>query len=230
MNIIFSHNKKARRYILRIIDRNTVRITIPWGGTEKYARTFLEENIELVKKKQKRLPQTSFKKNTKYINQYLSIKIVESNKNWRITEKNKDLIIAIPSEEKIEDEETQRTIKKVILQKLKKEAKIYLPQKTFELALKNNFKINTVKINTAKTRWGSCSFNNNINLTAYLLLLPQPLINYIILHELSHTIHKNHSTSFYQLLDNISKDYNHILRKEIKKYSPEILPYYFKKM
>ena len=230
MKIIYIHNKKARRYIIRIIDHNTVRITIPWGGTEKSAKRFLEENIKAIQEKQNEIPQAFFEKDNEYLNDYFSIKIIETEKNWKVTEKVKKIIIAVPHHNNIEDENIQKEIQKAILKKLKKEAKIYLVKRTFELALENKFKINSIKINSAKTRWGSCSFNNNINLSAYLLLLPSKLIDYIILHELCHTVEKNHSSSFYNLLEKVSEDYNQFLRKEIKKYSPKILPYYFKKM
>lgn len=228
MKVIYAPNKKARKYIIRIIDKDTVRLTIPWGGTKKSADKFLKQNLQFIQEKQKEFPDYHFEKNSKYINKFFSVNITDSPYSWKITEKNKTIIIAIPHH--CNTENIQEEIKKAILIKLKKEAKIYLIKRTFELALKHEFKINTVKINSAKTRWGSCSFNNNINLSAYLLLLPLQLIDYIILHELCHTVEKNHSASFYNLLEKVSKDYNQTLRKEIKKYSPQILPYYFKKM
>ena len=58
-------------------------------------------------------------------------------------------------------------------------------------------------IKNNKTRWGSCSHRNNINLSLHLMRLPEHLIDYIIAHELVHTVHKNHSNKFWKDLENV---------------------------
>jgi len=58
-----------------------------------------------------------------------------------------------------------------------------------------------------KSRWGSCSTQNNISLNTRLMMLPQELIRYIIIHELSHIIHKNHSQNFWELVQKYEPDY-----------------------
>jgi len=82
-----------------------------------------------------------------------------------------------------------------------KKAKDRLISKLDELAAKYNFKYNRVFIRKQKTRWGSCSQKNNINLNAKLIRLPEELIDYVILHELVHTKIKNHSKQFWAELD-----------------------------
>jgi len=57
-----------------------------------------------------------------------------------------------------------------------------------------------------KTRWGSCSYKNNININLCICYLPQDLQDYIILHELAHTVVKNHSRHFWYELHKISSD------------------------
>ena len=66
---------------------------------------------------------------------------------------------------------------------------------------------NQVRLKCQKTRWGSCSNQNNINLNYLLIQTPIKVIDYVIVHELSHTIHKNHSKDFYQLVGQIMPDY-----------------------
>ena len=86
-----------------------------------------------------------------------------------------------------------------------------------QLAQKNHFTFNKLSIKNQKTRWGSCSQENNINLNARLLHLPTELIDYVILHELVHIKVKNHSKEFWSTLDSYvgdSKFYN----KELKNY------------
>ena len=93
--------------------------------------------------------------------------------------------------------------------------------KTVELAEKHNFKYKKVAIKNAKTRWGSCSYVNNINLSLHLMRLPDYLIDYVILHELVHTKIKNHSKDFWHFLDYVSGNAKK-LDKELKDYRTHI--------
>lgn len=80
------------------------------------------------------------------------------------------------------------------------DARQELIQRLDELAIRHGFTYNRVFIRNQRTRWGSCSEKNNINLNIKLLLLPDDLIDYIILHELVHTNVKNHSQVFWDEL------------------------------
>ena len=74
------------------------------------------------------------------------------------------------------------------------------------LALKYGFEYNRVFIKNQKTRWGSCSRKNNINLNVNLVRLPDELIDYTILHELVHTRVKNHGDRFWAQMDRLLGD------------------------
>jgi len=76
-----------------------------------------------------------------------------------------------------------------------------LIDKLEQLAKKHGFSYNRVTIRNQRTRWGSCSPKNNISLNLRLVLLPEELIDYVILHELVHTRVHNHSKRFWNLLD-----------------------------
>jgi predicted metal-dependent hydrolase len=96
-------------------------------------------------------------------------------------------------------------------------ARIQLKERIDFLSEKYDLKYNKLFIKNQKTRWGSCSEKNNINLNAKLLNLPQKLIDYVILHELVHTKVKNHSSEFWLTIESYmynSKKYD----KELKKY------------
>jgi len=72
---------------------------------------------------------------------------------------------------------------------------------------KYNLKVNQVRVKEQKTLWGSCSSKNNINLNYLLIMAPMKVIDYVIVHELVHTIHKNHSTKFWQKIETIMPNY-----------------------
>lgn len=80
-----------------------------------------------------------------------------------------------------------------------------------------------VGIRGQKTRWGSCSSQKHISLNYKLLFLPQPLVHYVLVHELCHTVHLNHAASFWQLVAAKLPDY-HSAREQLKqawRYVPQ---------
>ena len=84
-------------------------------------------------------------------------------------------------------------------------------------AEKYNFSYNRAVFRRQKTKWGSCSGRNNINLNINLVTLPEQLQDYVLLHELVHTKHKNHGRGFWAELDRLTGDAKK-LRKEMRKY------------
>jgi predicted metal-dependent hydrolase len=96
-------------------------------------------------------------------------------------------------------------------------AKKKLIKRLDELADNYGYSYEKVFIRNQKTRWGSCSSKNNINLNMKLLKLPGDLIDYVILHELVHTKVKNHSKQFWAELNKVAGDAKK-LDKELKKY------------
>ena len=84
----------------------------------------------------------------------------------------------------------------------KEKAKKKLTDRLHYLTEKHGFTYNKVIIRNQKTRWGSCSSKNNISLNMKLVLLPDELMDYVILHELVHTRIPNHSKEFWAELDN----------------------------
>jgi len=102
------------------------------------------------------------------------------------------------------------------------EAKKILVARLNELAEKHGFIYNRVCIRKQKTRWGSCSAKNNISLNVKLLLLPEKLMDFIILHELVHTRVKNHTKDFWAELLKIEPD-GKALSSKIKEHSIVLL-------
>ena len=76
-------------------------------------------------------------------------------------------------------------------------------KKIQSFSLKYNLKYNKLSFKWMKSRWGSCSYKNNISLNLWMMFLPNNLIKYIILHELVHTKVKNHSEDFWIELEKI---------------------------
>ncbi|WP_081646898.1 M48 metallopeptidase family protein [Limisalsivibrio acetivorans] len=95
----------------------------------------------------------------------------------------------------------------------------YLRKRTAELAERHRFTYSRIFIRNQRSRWGSCSSAGNINLNIRLAKLPVELSDYVILHELVHTIEPNHGPKFHELLASVYKD-SPRLRAELRGYIP----------
>lgn len=127
--------------------------------------------------------------------------------------------IVCPPDADFSDAALQAWLRKVIEEALRRNAKIILPPRLYMLAGRHGFCYKRVAIKSSKSRWGSCSSSGNINLSYYLVLLPQHLIDYVLLHELCHTREMNHSDRFWALLDKVTEGRAKALREELKGYS-----------
>ena len=105
------------------------------------------------------------------------------------------------------------------IEELRAKAKAYLPKRLEELSLVTGLKYNRLTIRSARTKWGCCTSRNNISLSLYLMTLPPHLIDYILIHELCHTVHHNHSTQFHTLVDHFLGGKEKILNKELRQYT-----------
>ena len=93
----------------------------------------------------------------------------------------------------------------------------FLLKRLEKIAKMDGFIYNKAIIRNQKTRWGSCSGKNNISLNMQLINLPDTLLDYVILHELVHTLIKNHSQLFWSTLNKFVGDAK-VLDKQLKKY------------
>lgn len=75
-----------------------------------------------------------------------------------------------------------------------------------------------LKIRAMRSRWGSCSAAGNLNLNLWLMQLPPPLVEYVIIHELCHLVEFNHSAAFYALMDTLIADRD-TLERELKTFA-----------
>ena len=103
------------------------------------------------------------------------------------------------------------------VEQLRAQAKASLPPRLKELADEHGFTYNRVTIKNNISNWGSCSVRGNINLNLRLVTLPQPLQDYVMLHELCHLKEMNHGPKFHALLESLCPDHR-TLEKELRQY------------
>jgi predicted metal-dependent hydrolase len=90
---------------------------------------------------------------------------------------------------------------------LVREAREYLVPRLQQLALHTGLRFRAVQVRRQRTRWGSCSRYGDISLNAKLLFLPPALADYVLLHELCHTVEMNHSKRFWAQVARYCADY-----------------------
>ena len=113
----------------------------------------------------------------------------------------------------------QDVIRKAVRKALDVEAKAYLPRRLRYLADQFGFSFREIRYSNAKGRWGSCSSRGVISLNVALMRLPMEYVDYVLIHELSHTRHLNHSTAFWAEVERCFPDFKSA-RKQLKTYNP----------
>lgn len=226
-----SKSKKSIHVRLNIAHTGLISITSPtlFIG-EKYFHDLIEKKTDWIRDKLKKIKEKkpitlSFDINTKFqtkkhrlvINEYdgplIKVKVSDGM-----------IMIKYPKYKEVSDLEIQKQIKRGIEKALRIEALEYIPHRVKGLASKFNLKYNRIAIKNAKTRWGSCSSSNNLNFNIHLMRLPEHLIDYVILHELAHTVEKNHGDKFWSFLSSFLDDPKK-LNKELKSYRIEVIPH-----
>ena len=218
---------KAKNLSVSIKPFIGVVVTVPIFLSYSIAEDFVLKKIDWIKKNhlkmvQKEKSHTIFDFSTK-INTRNHIIFIKPTINYDFSIQNiKDkIIISIPETKNILSSASQTYIRNIIINTWKKEAQQFLPRRVNELANQFNLKFQKISVRNTKSRWGSCSYNNNISLSLYLMRIPDKLIDYVVLHELTHTIIKNHSNVFWETLEKVCENSKQ-LDRELKNYNLSI--------
>ena len=103
-------------------------------------------------------------------------------------------------------------------EELKLAAKQILPQKVKYFSNIMHVKPTGIKITSAKKQFGSCNSKNSLCFSYFLMQYPDEAIDYVVVHELAHTVHHNHSKSFYKMIEKYMPDYKE-KQKLLKNYN-----------
>ncbi|HSW98706.1 MAG TPA: YgjP-like metallopeptidase domain-containing protein [Candidatus Saccharimonadales bacterium] len=133
--------------------------------------------------------------------------------------KDNQIEVSYPEALPLDAPEVQKAARTAAIRALRREAEQLLPLRLRQLAGQNGFTFHSVAVKQLKSRWGSCSTHQDIILNLFLMQLPWHLIDYVLLHELTHTKVMQHGAPFWQELE------RHVphakrLRKEIGEYHP----------
>lgn len=203
----------ARRQIIKVT-QNLVIITVPSGFEDSVfplSEEIIDKILRLRQKMVKRSGDGRFKIEEEIATMTFRVVIGrQENSKIRVYGARLDdgvLRINMPVGVDIEADMVQKALKRIVLKFLRMEAERVLPQKMDYWSKQCGFDYRSLKVDSAKSRWGCCSSQKDIKLSYYLLLLPERLVDYVIVHELCHTREMNHGPRFKALLHSYFNDY-----------------------
>jgi len=144
-----------------------------------------------------------------------------SNQTPSVTNHGQQIIVKLPFDMSPASPAISRKIRDAIIAALRLEAKSYLPKRLSYLAQQHGYEYAQVRFSNASGRWGSRSSNGTISLNIALMKRPFEQIDYVIIHELSHTIQMNHSRDFWLLVEKADPNYRQH-RRALKLQNPTI--------
>lgn len=219
--IVVKKQGLAKNISLRIAPDGRLRVTMPSYAPLLAAKTVIKTSrLQIRKLLDQHQLQFSYTKDQQ-IGKSHSLIISSTAGATTVKTASTRIIASINENEDIAAATNQQLIRQKIAAALRKEAKSYLPRRLSFLAEEHGFSFKRTKITHASSRWGSCSSTGTISLNIGLMNLPFELIDYVIIHELCHTRHMNHSASFWREVARFDPGYK-IHRAELKKYSPHI--------
>jgi predicted metal-dependent hydrolase len=152
----FVRHPRARRYVIRVRDDGTARVTIPRGGSKREARAFAEQQQHWIARQRARLARDAAR--------------------------------------------PRPTMDADAVRRLRDRARRELPARLLELAASHGLHVSRISIRNQRWRWGSCSRSGHICLNWRLVVMPDTVRDYVMIHELMHLRRMDHSRRFWKLV------------------------------
>jgi len=219
--ITIRRSARATQVRLRVAPDGTLRASLPL-----YAPTFLVKRLLKSSRPALRDLLSQSQPTTEYVDgmrigKSHSLVVQHDKAALAVTRKGQMILVNLPGQKQLSDPDVVRSIRDVVIAALRVEAKSYLPKRLSFIASKYGFAYQKVRFSHASGRWGSCSSEGTISLNIALMKLPFELIDYVIIHELAHTRHMNHSKEFWELVSEGDPLYlQH--RRALKQEAPSI--------
>jgi len=211
--------RSKRRTIALIVENDgSVTVRVPMKMSDKAITDFVNGHAQWVKKKQAEInamaptlpkqyqPGESFL----YLGQAYPLEIVSDAKKEIVLENGFKLA------------ESAQTHAELVFQNwYRRQARQVIEARVAFFANMYQFHYEKIRVTSARTRWGSCSSKGTLSFSWRLILTPLDQVDYVIVHELAHTVHHNHSKRFWKMVEKLMPDYKE-RRKQLRGYSHEV--------
>lgn len=212
---------RAKTIRLSVAANNSVRISLPTWIPYVAAEAFARSHVAWLKRTLAKQPAKKTYEDGQKIGKLHHISFVKTphfkQLSTRVTATR--IIVAYHTHETIHDQTVQTRAEKAIFRALRKETTQLLPPRVQHFAEIYGFFYGNIAAKQLKRRWGSCDSRKNIVFNFFVMELPWDLIDYVILHELTHTEHMHHGLAFWARLTEICPDAKD-RRHRINRYRP----------
>lgn len=236
INLDYRLNKRAKRISIRLNEFGEVIVNIPKESMRKKAENFVADNFNWIQDKitqiKSKVPSSHKVCNLKietgekiilFDDTVYKLVLKLGNRNYyKLNEDSEELNLYI--------KRTEISFHKSYLKLLKKFyvdiAREVFKERTVFFANKLGVGFKKIAIKDQSTRWGSCSSDKNLNYNFRVLLAPERVLDYLVIHEVCHLVEMNHSSKFWNLVESLMPDY-----KDAKKWLTDngfLLKYYLK--
>ncbi len=208
-------SRRSKHLRLSVRSDGSIRVSIPLWVT-------YQAGIEFAKSRQRwlqeqRTVQTLFSNNDR-IGKHHRLVFVPGEFSTVRTRVTKTEIFAYYSG-RSDSEAVQQAVVKASIRALKQESESLLTERLSELARRHNFQFRSVGIRQLKGRWGSCTTHKDIVLSCFLIQLSWQEIDYVLLHELTHTLHMSHGSEFWDHFVSVLPSAK-MIRKQMRQRKP----------
>lgn len=215
--------KRAGSRSLRLsVTSNGVRVSMPHWTPFSAGQAFAASHADWIRTEQAKLSYTELESGQRIgkmhnlrFEQILNSRPATS----RVT--GTEIVVRMKPGEHIEDSAVQKRAYAAAIRALKREAERLLPPRLQTLAEKHGKNYSSVGVKQLKRRWGSCDSHQVITLNLFLMELPWDYIDYVMQHELAHTVEMNHGPRFWKVLTDMNpraKD----LSRQLRKHQPTV--------
>lgn len=197
IQVAIRYSAKSKNISIRILKVGKVELVIPSYRKLEKAKEFLISKTDWLNKKINQIEDIAIPENQIPIfGKFYEIEHQDSDKTLIIIDQDK-LLVTCPTV--IKNDVIRRYLKNTITTEIIKIAS--------EIAAKHEFTYKNIKINSTKTKWGSCSSDKKLKFNWRLVFAPHNVIYYLVAHELCHLKEMNHSPKFWQLVAEVDPNY-----------------------
>ncbi|MGB9771460.1 MAG: M48 family metallopeptidase [Candidatus Kapaibacteriota bacterium] len=198
--------RKRKNFCLRIDKKGDLIVIAPYFATEKEIRQVVEKKADwiiktrelILRNKQKTQP-LNFNEGETILYLGENYKIVFHNKSEILLDE-RSKVIFLPYGDK-------QTLERKLMRFYYEQAKEILKNELDRWSRTMGLRYKTFRLKNAQRLWGSCGKNGSINLNWRLILLPKEILEHIVIHELAHLVHRNHSKQFKYFVSQYSDNY-----------------------
>ena len=202
--LVLVRHPRARRYVLRLKKDGSVRVTIPRIGSAERGREFARQHSawierQIIRQSAKPRPPKTWEIGSKILYRGAWVELVDVLQEGQASVRFGDQTVPVL--------DAKADLRPPLEQYLRDLATPELVARTLELAHEHGMTVRRVSVRNQRSRWGSCSRRGTVSLNWRLLQVPPLVRDYIILHELVHFQHMNHSRSFWQAVAKVCPDW-----------------------